>query len=106
VLDLWRHSLKLLPLTCDSVRYEQLIDDPATELARVSAFLGITPDPAMLDRQARNATRERVRTNSYQQVAEPIYQRAAGRWQRYRKYLEPCIDTLRPAADWLGYRFD
>lgn len=106
VLDLWRHSLKVLPLTWDSVRYEQLIDDPATELARVSAFLGITPDPAMLDRQARNATRERVRTNSYQQVAEPIYQRAAGRWQRYRKYLEPCIDTLRPAADWLGYRFD
>ena len=47
-----------------------------------------------------------MRTNSYQQVAEPIYQRAAGRWQRYRKYLEPCIATLRPAADWLDYRFD
>lgn len=106
VLALWRHSLGVLPLRWDSVRYERLIDDPATELARVSAFLGIAADPAMLDRQARNATRERVRTNSYQQVAEPIYQRAAGRWQRYRKYLEPCIDTLRPAADWLEYRFD
>ncbi len=106
VLALWRLSLDVLPLQWDSVRYESLIEDPAGELARVSAFLGIAADPAMLDRQARNATRERVRTNSYQQVAEPIYQRAAGRWQRYRKYLEPCIATLRPAADWLDYRFE
>ncbi len=106
VLALWQASLPLLSLRHDVMRYEELVADPAAELARVCAFLGITADAAMLDRDKRGATRERVRTNSYQQVAEPIYQRSSGRWQRYRQWLAPQFDLLRPHAEALGYSFE
>jgi hypothetical protein len=106
VLELWQASLAAFPLRHDYVRYESLIASPADELGRVCDFLGLTFDPAMIDDDARQATRERVRTNSYQQVAEPIYQRASGRWQRYRPYLEPVIEQLQPHAKRLGYSFD
>ncbi len=43
VLALWRLSLDVLPLQWDSVRYESLIEDPAGELARVSASAPAEP---------------------------------------------------------------
>ena len=106
VLQLWRSGLSSLHLAHEVMRYEALVADPVAELERICAFLGIAPDPAMLDREARGATRERVRTNSYQQVAEPIYQRSSGRWQRYRTWLAPQFAQLRPHAEALGYSFD
>ncbi len=106
VVGLWRASQPMLELARDVMRYEALVADPPAELARICAFLGIEPDASMLDEQARGATRERVRTNSYQQVAEPIYQRSSGRWQRYRQWLAPHFALLQPHAEALGYSFD
>ncbi len=106
VLAFWERAAAQLDLNLHYLRYEDLIAEPARTLADVCRFLGIEPDPAMLDDAARKATRERVRTNSYQQVAEALYTRANGRWQRYRPYLEPHIDALRPLAERLGYSFD
>jgi len=106
VLSLWRASQPCLQLRREIMRYEVLVADTAGELARICEFLGIAPNAAMLDREARGATRERVRTNSYQQVAEPIYQRSSGRWQRYRRWLEPQFALLQPHAEALGYSFD
>ena len=54
----------------------------------------------------RTRDRGRIRTNSYQQVAEPIYRRALGRWQRYRGPLAPYLATLAPHAARWGYPLD
>ena len=52
------------------------------------------------------ANRDRVRTNSYYQVAEAVHGRSAGRWLRYRAHLEPHLARLRPHAEALGYPLD
>jgi hypothetical protein len=47
-----------------------------------------------------------VSTASYAQVTEPIYKRAAGRWQRYASHLAPILPKLAPWVDRFGYGLD
>ena len=44
-----------------------------------------------------------ITTASYAQVTEPLYRGAVGRWQRYRKHLEPVLPTLQPWIEKFGY---
>lgn len=106
VMRVWEATEDRLPLQVSYLHYEALIADPAQTLEQVCNFLGIEPQEAMLNTEARMGTRDRVRTNSYQQVAEPIYQRAAGRWQHYRKHLEPHFELLGPHVERFGYSLD
>lgn len=103
VMQVWRRIVEHLPLRLHYVRYEALVADPEAELARALAALALESADTALDPQARLAERGRIRTNSYQQVAEPLYRRAAGRWQRYRPWLEPVLPQLRPHLAWMGY---
>jgi hypothetical protein len=72
----------------------------------VCGFLGIEPVAGMFDAAARLAGRAPVRTASYQQVAEPIHQRSAGRWVNYQAQLAPYLDHLRPLAAHYGYSLE
>ena len=106
VMDLWTKIRPMIEGRTHVVRYEDLVDDPEAEVASACRFLGIDFDPAMLDPELRLANRERVRTNSYEQVAERIYRRSAGRWQNYRDALMPYRDRLQPFLDEYGYSMD
>lgn len=106
VFTLWRKLEARLSLPIHYVRYENLVDSPQDEVAAACQFLGIAWDPAMLDVHQRNRDRGRIRTNSYQQVAEPIYRRSLGRWERYRDQLAPHLATLAPHAARWGYALD
>jgi tetratricopeptide (TPR) repeat protein len=102
-MTLWRQLETLLPLRLQYTRYEDLVADPEAEMAAVCGFLGIAPVAAMFDAAARLAGRAPVRSASYQQVAEPIHRRSAGRWVHYRPQLAPYLDALRPLAAHYGY---
>jgi len=102
-LRLWQALEPLLDLPIEYLRYEDLVADPVLALERVCDFIGIERDREMLDTGARLRTRDRVTTPSYQQVAEPIYRRAAGRWLRYRRHLEPCLSLLQPHIERYGF---
>ena len=106
VFGLWRKLEARLSLPIHYVRYENLVDSPEQEAAEACRFLGVAWDPSMLDPEQRNRDRGRIRTNSYQQVAEPIYRRALGRWARYRDQLQPHLATLAPHAARWGYPLD
>lgn len=106
VLRLWRY---LEPGLADSLcyfSYENLVARPEPELAKICDFLGIDWRVHMLDTDQRTQSRGRIHTNSYHQVAEPIYQRAVARWRRYRTHLAPYLDQLRSPAEFLGYKID
>lgn len=106
VFGLWQKLEARLALPIAYVRYENLVESPEDEIAAACRFLGVAWDPAMLDPGQRNRDRGRIRTNSYQQVAEPIYRRALGRWARYREPLQPHLATLAPHAARWGYPLD
>ncbi|MEM1411713.1 MAG: sulfotransferase [Pseudomonadota bacterium] len=103
IMGLWARLETALDLPALTVRYEDLVDDLPGALAPVCNFLSVDPDSVSFRRDDRLATRDRVRTSSYAQVAEPIYQRASGRWQSYRSHLAPFLDALRPHAERYGY---
>jgi tetratricopeptide (TPR) repeat protein len=103
VMGAWARARELLPLDVHAVRYERMVEDLEGEMRPLLAFLGLDWDPKVLDNTAAAAGRDYIRTASYAQVAEPIYRRAAGRWERYRDQLVPVLPILAPWAERLGY---
>jgi tetratricopeptide (TPR) repeat protein len=104
VFDAWTRAEALLPLKVHRVRYENMVEDLDGEMRALLDFLGLPWDEAVLDNRAAAATRGHVRTASYSQVTEPIYKRAAGRWERYRSAMTPVLLILAPWAERLGYK--
>ena len=103
VFTAWERAETLLPIRVHRVRYERMIEDLPGEMRPLLAFLGLPWDEKVLDNQGAAAERGQVRTASYAQVGEPIYQTAAGRWERYREQLAPILPILAPWAEKLGY---
>jgi tetratricopeptide (TPR) repeat protein len=103
VFDIWTRSEALLPLRVHRIRYERMVEDLEGEMRPLLDFLGLPWDDKVLDNRASAAKRDHIRTASYSQVTEPIYRRAAGRWQRYREQLSPVLPILAPWAERMGY---
>lgn len=99
----WERSRALFPLNVHTIVYERLIDDVETEVRPLFDFLQLDWHEAALDHRATAKARGLITTASYSQVVEPIYKRAAGRWERYRHHLEPILPTLQPWVEKFGY---
>ena len=102
----YEHVQRLMPLPTHVVKYENIVADRARELRDLFDFLGLDWHDAVLDHQKTALSRGRIKTASYAQVVEPIYTRSAGRWQHYRKHLEPVLPVLEPWAKKFGYAID
>ena len=103
VMSLWARYREVLPIEVQEVRYENLIADLRGEVEPALAFLGLDWHEAVSDPAAHARQRGSIRTPSYAQVTEPIYNRAAERWRRYEKYLEPVLPLLEPHIKRFGY---
>lgn len=99
----WQQCVSLFPLEVRPLRYEHMVADLEGTVRPLLDWLGLRWNPSMLDH--RQAARERgyVSSASYAQVTEPIYGRAAGRWVRYRRHVEPVLPLLEPWVERLGY---
>jgi len=103
VFDLWEQYRNLLPLDVMEFRYEDLIGDLEGACRPVLDFLDLPWHEALL--QYRDTARDRkiIRTASYNQVTQPLYTDARGRWERYREYLQPVLPVLEPWIKKFGY---
>ncbi len=106
VFSAWRKAAALLDISYRAVRYERLVIDPAAELAPLVEWLGLTWNEGPLDHTQVARERGRVRTASYAQIGEPLYQRARLRWKRYEAPLAPVMPVLEPWVRELGYDHD
>lgn len=97
---------RLLGLKVFPVVYERMIEDQEAELRPLFDWLGLDWSQVETDHLATAAKRGVITTASYAQVNEPIYKRAAGRWTRYRRQLEPVMPILAPWIERLGYSFE
>ncbi|SMF71171.1 tetratricopeptide repeat-containing sulfotransferase family protein [Allosphingosinicella indica] len=103
VLGYWEQAKAVFALDQRPVRYEALVADMEAEVRPLFDFLGLGWDDAVLDHQRTAEGRGYIRSASYAQVTEPIYRRAAGRWERYRDQLAPVLPLLEPWARRMGY---
>ncbi len=103
--DAMRHWLLLRSrLLCPTIetRYEDLVAAPHSEARRLTDFLGLSFDESMLD-VSRRSEQQAIRTPTYDDVTKPLYRRAIGRRENYRKQLEPAMSILEPYTKQLGY---
>jgi tetratricopeptide (TPR) repeat protein len=103
VMGLWQHYLDVLPITWHATRYEDLVGDLEQETRRILDFMGIEWNAEVLNYIENARSRQRINTPSYTQVTRPIYAHACYRWERYREFMEPYLDCLRPFMDRYGY---
>lgn len=99
----FERASELVPLKVHRVRYERMTADLEGEMRSLLAFLGLPWREEVLDNQSSAARRGAVRTASYAQIGQPLYQRAVGRWRNYREQLEPVMPILQPWIERLGY---
>ena len=74
------------------VRYETLVQQPELQLRRVLSFLGL---PWSSDVLAFHERRDPIRSPTYAPAAQPVHQRAVGRWRRYAELIAPLEPQLR-----------
>lgn len=99
----FERACALLPLTVHRIRYERMIDDLEQEMRALLDFLGLPWRDEVLDNQANAERRGAVRTASYAQIGQPLYQRSVQRWHNYRDEIAPIIPIIQPWIDRMGY---
>jgi len=103
IMSFWTGARDTLALNVHTVAYEELVADPETSLRPAIDFLGLAWDDKLLDHRATAKARGAISTPSFDQVVQPISDKASGRWKRYRDQLEPVLPILLPWAERLGY---
>jgi tetratricopeptide (TPR) repeat protein len=99
----WEQANAILPLNVSRVVYEELIEDVEGVLRPLFDFLELPWNAKVLDHTKTARSRGLIKTASYSQVVEPIYNRASGRWLRYRSELAEVWPTLAPWAAKFGF---
>jgi tetratricopeptide (TPR) repeat protein len=100
---MWERAADLLQVEVHRVVYEEMIENPEAALRPIVEGLGLDWRPEVIDHERTAASRGIITTASYDQVTQPLYRSSAGRWQKYRKHLEPVLPVLRPWAEKFGY---
>lgn len=103
IFSSFERATELIPVKVHRVRYERMVADLEAEMRPLIQFLGLPWRDEVLDNQVSAARRGAVRTASYAQIGQPLYQRASGRWVNYREHLDPVLPILQPWIDRLGY---
>lgn len=106
VMGVWLRARETLSPDHIEVRYEQLVANVEDVARRTVGFLGLDWDDRVLRHLEHARSRGLIRTPSFRQVTQPIYTRASGRWQRYRKHLAPYLPRLQPFIAEFGYSVD
>jgi Flp pilus assembly protein TadD len=102
LMDVWLRLRDLGGFQWIETRYEDVVANLQSEGKRVTEFLGLQwhPDQA---RYYQTARRKVLFAPTYYDVTQPVYQRAVGRWERYREALEPIQPRLVPYCKAFGY---
>ena len=91
-----------LPLNLHVFKYESLIDDFDSEVKPLLEFLGLDWNDSVREFAA-TAKARTVNTPSAAQVVQPIYRSAQGKWQKYRRHLQPHLPMLEIWVQAFGY---
>ena len=103
VMQIWQAALERLPLNYHRIRYEDLVVNFEPEARALLDFMGVEWHDAVLNHAEHASKRSSIKTPSYHQVTQPIYQHAKYRWKRYTPQFEPVMPTLKPFIEYFGY---
>ena len=99
-LAMWEQWKSNLPMPLYESRYETLVNDPDAESRKLLEFLQLPWAAKLLSFHSRSKA---IRTPTYADLAQPIHQKAVGRWRNYEKFLRPHLSLLDPHLRNFGY---
>lgn len=86
------HWHEVLPHRILDVSYENLVENPETEIKRMLTFTGLPYSSSYL--QA-DRVKQPIFTASIAQARQPIYRSSVGRWRAYERHIGPLLKALR-----------
>jgi Tfp pilus assembly protein PilF len=91
-------------MSCEwrEVKYEDTVAGLPRQAKSSLDFLGLPWEESVVDFHTR-AQQKRVRSPTAQDVTQPVYSHAVGRWKNYAKYMEPVLRELEPYLKAFGY---
>ncbi|MEE7546123.1 sulfotransferase, partial [Xanthomonas sp. Kuri4-1] len=95
-MEHWLYHEALLQPRVLAVRYEDLVDDPVGQVARLGAFLELEAPERLLDFQGHARAKGFISTPSYAQVVEGINRKGLDRWRPYQDRFAPVLPLLQP----------
>jgi Flp pilus assembly protein TadD len=102
LMDVWLRMRELGGFDWAESRYEDLVQDPEAEGRKVTLFCGLDWDAQQASHH--EAARNKVLfAPTFSDVAQPVHQRAVGRWQHYAEALAPLQDRLSRYCRAFGY---
>jgi hypothetical protein len=97
-LAIVRHFSQIEPLAIHTQLYEDLVEEPQEQIARLLRFLDVPFFPGCLKFYENDRA---VRTVSSEQVRQPIYRSGLDHWRAYAEFLGPLQRALGDAVvDW------
>jgi tetratricopeptide (TPR) repeat protein len=99
----WTNCTSIMPVAVHPLRYEKMVEDPESALRELLKSLDLEWRPSVMDYRKTARVRGTISSASYSQVTESLYQRASGRWERYRSHLKPTFPVLASWVEHFGY---
>lgn len=103
IMGLWSTYTEKLDLDVHLFRYEDLVRDLEGSCKPLIGFLGLDWNDNLKNFQKTALDRPDIATPSYNQVIQPLYSQASGRWLHYKKHLTPVLPLLDPWIGAFGY---
>jgi tetratricopeptide (TPR) repeat protein len=100
----WYAQWPLLRPCSYELKYEQLTADFEAEVRKLSDFLELPWDDAMLAPGQHARAKGFISTPSYAQVIEPVSNRSVGRWKHYEAHFSKAAPILKPWIERWGYQ--
>jgi tetratricopeptide (TPR) repeat protein len=101
-MDVWLRMRELGGFDWIETRYEDVVGNLAAEGQRVTNFLGLPWHEAQAT-YYEAARRKLVHAPTYNEVTQPVYKQAVGRWEHYAEALAPLQAGLEPYVRAFGY---
>jgi tetratricopeptide (TPR) repeat protein len=102
LMDVWLRLRELGGFEWIETRYEDIVNGLETEGRRVTEFLGLSWSPPQADFHE-SARKKLVFAPNYNEVVQPVYRSAMGRWRKYEAALAPFQQRLAPYCRAFGY---
>ncbi|MDV7341706.1 sulfotransferase [Terasakiella sp. A23] len=86
------------------LKYEQIVDDFDLATKALFSFMDLEWHEGLREFWKHSRTKKAIKTASYQQVVEPLYNAAVNRWERYNDKLAPYQNLLASHLKEQGYQ--
>ncbi len=102
LMDVWLRLRDLGGFDWLETKYEDVVRNVEAEGRRVTEFVGLSWHPKQADR-SESTSAKFLYSPTYIAAAQPVHQRAVGRWHHYAEALVPVQSRLAPYCKAFGY---